>query len=114
MEAVIAYLERVDPEAVPAARRAYKCFEPYGEDVREYARATALVPTSCEDEVVEVLSELRDWLPEYRDDPESRLNAEQNALVVKDADMYFPYYQSPAPCRILHSLPASHLSAPPP
>src|SRR5215208_488392 len=53
MEAVIKYLERVDPEAVDTARRAYKCFEPYGEDVREYARATAFVPTSCEDEVVE-------------------------------------------------------------
>ncbi len=89
MEAVIAYLERVDPEAVPAARRAYKCFEPYGEDVREYARATALVPTSCEDEAVEMLSELRGRLPEYRDDPESRFNAEQNALVVKDAEAYY-------------------------
>ena len=29
MEAVIEYLERVDPEAVEAARHAYKCFEPY-------------------------------------------------------------------------------------
>ena len=89
MEAVIEYLERVDPEAVPTARRAYKCFEPYGEDVREYARATALVSTSCEDEVVDMLSELRGRLPEYRDDPESRFNAEQNALVVKDAETYY-------------------------
>ncbi|MDP8952359.1 MAG: erythromycin esterase family protein [Actinomycetota bacterium] len=89
MEAVIAYLERVDPEAVDTARRAYKCFEPYGEDVREYARATAMVPTSCEDEVVEMLSELSGRLPEYRDDPESRFNAEQNALVVKGAEQYY-------------------------
>ena len=35
MEAVIGYLERVDPEAVPTAWCAYKCFEPYGEDPRE-------------------------------------------------------------------------------
>ncbi len=35
MEVVIGYLERVDPEAVPTAWRAYKCFEPYGEDPRE-------------------------------------------------------------------------------
>jgi len=89
MEAVIKYLERVDPEAVEAARRAYKCFEPYGEDVREYARATAFVPTSCEDEVVEMLSELRSRLPEYRDDPESRFSAEQNALVVRGAERYY-------------------------
>jgi hypothetical protein len=52
---VIEYLERVDMNAVLAARRAYKCFEPYGEDVREYAKA-AFVPTSCENEVVEMLS----------------------------------------------------------
>ena len=89
MEAVIEYLERVDPEAVDTARRAYKCFEPYGEDVREYARATALVPTSCEDEVVALLSELGDRLPEYRDDPESRFSAGQNALVVRDAERYY-------------------------
>jgi erythromycin esterase len=89
MEAVIEYLERVDPEAVDNARRAYKCFEPYGEDVREYARATAFVPTSCEDEVVEMLAELRNRLPEYRDEPESRFSAEQNALVVRDAERYY-------------------------
>jgi erythromycin esterase len=89
MEAVIEYLERVDPEAVDTARRAYKCFEPYGEDVREYARATAFVPTSCEDEVVEMLAELRERLPEYRGDPESRFSAEQNALVVRGAERYY-------------------------
>jgi erythromycin esterase len=89
MGAVIEYLERVDPEAVDTARRAYKCFEPYAEDVREYARATAFVPTSCEDEVVEMLSELRNRLPEYQDDPESRFSAEQNALVVRGAERYY-------------------------
>ncbi len=86
MQSVIEYLERTDPDALPAARRAYKCFEPYGEDVREYARATAFVPTSCEEEVVGLLSELRGGVREYRDDPESRFSAEQNALVVRGAE----------------------------
>ena len=85
MEAVIEYLERVDPEAVDTARHAYRCFEPYGEDIPEYARAAAFVPTSCEDEVVELLSELRHRLPEYQYEPESRFSAEQNALVVRGA-----------------------------
>ncbi len=89
MESVMEYLERVDPEALPAARRAYSCFEPYGEDAREYARATAFVPTSCEDEAVGMLSELRGRIAEYRDDPESRMDAEQNALVVRDAERYY-------------------------
>jgi erythromycin esterase-like protein len=46
--AVLGYLRQVDPSALDAARRAFRCFEPYGEDVQEYARATArLVPESC-------------------------------------------------------------------
>jgi erythromycin esterase len=89
MDEIISYLERVDPDAVPAARRAYRCFEPYGEDAREYARATAFVPTSCEEEVVSLLSELRGRLARYEDDPEARFGAEQNALVVKNAEAYY-------------------------
>ncbi|MDQ4080213.1 MAG: erythromycin esterase family protein, partial [Gemmatimonadota bacterium] len=52
MHEVVAYLERVDPAAARAARVAYRCFEPYGESAEDYARATALVPTSCESEAV--------------------------------------------------------------
>jgi erythromycin esterase len=63
LEAVMAYLQRVDPEALEAARRAYRCFEPFEEDVQEYARATAFVPTDCEEEVIGLLSEIRlEWL----------------------------------------------------
>jgi erythromycin esterase len=89
IDEIINYLERVDPDAVPAARRAYGCFEPYGEDAREYARATAFVPTSCEEEVVALLSELRGRVARYEDDPEARFAAEQNALVVKNAEAYY-------------------------
>ena len=32
--------------------KAWRCFEPYGEDPQEYAWATRLVPTSCEDAVI--------------------------------------------------------------
>ena len=78
------------PEGLPAARRAVRCFQPYGEDVQEYARATALVPTSCEDEVVALLMELRGKEPRYRTDGrEEYFAAEQNALVVKDAEAYY-------------------------
>lgn len=90
MEAVIDYLEREAPEAVGAARRAYRCFEPYGGDIREYARATALVPTSCEDEVVALLSELRSRASGYEEDGrEVRFDAEQNALVARNAETYY-------------------------
>ena len=89
LEGIIGYLERVDPDAVEAAQRAYRCFEPYGEDAQEYARATAFVPTSCEDEVMSLLLELRRRIPRYLGDPEARFDAEQNALVARGAEAYY-------------------------
>lgn len=90
MDAVLKYLERVDPEAARRARRAYGCFDPYREDVQEYAMATAVVPTTCENEVVSMLGELRRKAPEYREDGrEGYFDAEQNALVARNAELYY-------------------------
>jgi erythromycin esterase len=90
MRAVEEYLRDIDPEAARRARRAYGCFDPYERDVQEYAMATAVVPTSCEDEAVTMLTELRRKAPEYREDGrEAYFNAEQNALVVRGAEMYY-------------------------
>ncbi|HET7275518.1 MAG TPA: erythromycin esterase family protein [Longimicrobiaceae bacterium] len=90
MEAVENYLKRVDPAAAKRARSAYGCFDPYENDVQEYAMATSLVPTSCEDEAVAMLAELRHRAPEYREDGrESYFNAEQNALVARNAERYY-------------------------
>ena len=53
-------------------------------------RATALVPTSCEDEAVSVLRALRSKANEYREDGrEGYFNAEQNALVARNAELYY-------------------------
>ena len=90
MAAVLDYLERIDPEAARAAQRAYSCFDPYYDDVQEYARATALVPTSCEDEAVAMLGALRAKAREYREDGrDAYFDAEQNALVARNAELYY-------------------------
>jgi erythromycin esterase-like protein len=90
MESVVHYLERVDPGAAALARRAYGCFDPYHQDVQAYARATALVPTSCEKEAVRALVELRGRAAAYREDGrEAYFNAEQNALVARNAERYY-------------------------
>jgi erythromycin esterase-like protein len=87
---VIGYLHRVDPGAIDAARRAFRCFEPYGEDAQEYARATRLVPTSCEAEAVALLADVRKKAPAYREDDRwGAFHAEQNALVVTNAEAYY-------------------------
>lgn len=90
MAAVIQYLQRIDPDVARSARRAYSCFDPYGEDAQDYARATRLVPTSCEDEAIAILSQLRRKASEYREDGrEAYFNAEQNALVARNAELYY-------------------------
>jgi erythromycin esterase len=89
--AVMAYLYRNAPDALPAAWQAFRCFEPYGEDVQEYARATRFVPNSCEAEVVELLHALRRSapVPSSAEGREARFVAEQNALVLQNAEAYY-------------------------
>jgi erythromycin esterase len=90
MRAVIDYLESVDPQLAASARRAYNCFEPYAEDAQEYARATAIVPTSCEREAVAVLKALHLRGDRFvQDSAERFFNAEQNALVARNAELYY-------------------------
>jgi erythromycin esterase len=90
MRAVVEYLEKVDPQLASSAKRAYNCFEPYAEDAQEYARATAIVPTSCEREAIAVLKELHTRAPRFiEDSSEGFFNAEQNALVARNAELYY-------------------------
>jgi len=90
MRAVVSYLEDTDPEAAADAREAYRCFEPYGEDAQEYARALRMVPEGCEDEVVDVLTELRQSASTHDSGhPDDYFDAEQNALVARNAEAYY-------------------------
>ena len=93
MEAVVEYLERTDAEAAEHAREAYRCFEPYGEDAQEYARSLRMVPEDCQDDVVDVLLELRESTPDLDDrdgdHADDRFAAEQNALVARNAEAYY-------------------------
>ena len=90
MAEVVGYLERVDPASAQVAKTAYGCFEPYFEDAQQYARATALLPTSCEGEVISMLTRLRQKGAQYREDSrEDYFNAEQNALVARNAENYY-------------------------
>jgi erythromycin esterase len=87
---VIRYLRKADPGALDAARRALRCFEPYGEDAQEYARATVLVPHNCRDEVVELLRRVRERAEAAdRDSQDGHFVAEQNALVVQNSEAYY-------------------------
>jgi erythromycin esterase-like protein len=86
----MAYLGKHNPSRLPAARNAFRCFEPCGEDTHRDARATHWVDASCEDEVVALLAEVRRGSRENPGDGfEGSFNAEQNDLVVKNPEQYY-------------------------
>jgi erythromycin esterase-like protein len=91
LRAILGYLREHEPAAVGAALEAFRCFEPYAEDPQEYARATALVPTSCEAAVVDVLRTLREAPPAGNDGAamDAAFVAEQNARVAAGAEAYY-------------------------
>src|SRR5439155_11390538 len=60
MDAVIRYLDQVDPEAAGRARTRYACFEQFGVDSQAYGYATSLgLSQPCEDDAVRQLVELQ-------------------------------------------------------
>jgi erythromycin esterase-like protein len=95
IEAVLNYLDKVDPEAAQRARYRYGCFEHFGEDTQAYGYATSFgLSESCEKAVVSQLMELQRRAAEYagRDGqvaPEEFFYAEQNARLVKNAEEYY-------------------------
>ncbi|SKA33270.1 Erythromycin esterase homolog [Chitinophaga eiseniae] len=90
MESIMQYLGKTDSRTLKLAEDAFKCFEPYRyQEGQSYARATQFVPESCENEVVRLLKEIRVKLPSYNTDHENVFSAEQNALVMVDAERYY-------------------------
>ena len=89
LERILGYLGEHEPDALEAAKRAYRCFEPYDEDPQQYAWATRMVPSSCEDEVVHLLVEMQRDASAVDGDPEAQLDALQNTEVLAGAERYY-------------------------
>jgi len=95
IEAVLKYLDKVDPELAARARHRYTCFEQFGEDPQTYGLETGFgVSKSCEDEAVKQLAELRSRAAKIDSrngsvDPDEYFYAEQNARLVKNAEEYY-------------------------
>jgi erythromycin esterase len=89
LDTVLGYLTDKHPDALQSARSALKCFEPFAEDPKKYAKSAGMVPSSCEDEVVDLLMELRSRPLRFDDDPEAGFDAGQNAEVLAGAERYY-------------------------
>jgi erythromycin esterase-like protein/predicted phosphoribosyltransferase len=95
MEAVLKYLDKVDPEGARRARRRYACFDQFGGEPQEYGYAARLgLHPSCEREVIAQLIELHRQRAAYasrdgRVAADEFFYTEQNARLVKNAEAYY-------------------------
>jgi erythromycin esterase-like protein len=93
--AVLAYLDKRDPEAAHRARERYACFDRFGEEPEQYGHAITLgIEPDCEREVLDQLHELLLRRGELlRHDgvvaEDAQFEAEQNARVVMNAEEYY-------------------------
>jgi erythromycin esterase-like protein len=95
IEAVLTYLQKVDPSGAERARYRYGCFEDFGEDTQAYGYAANVgLSRSCEDDVLAQLVELQRRAADYagRDGhvaADEYFFAEQNARLVRNAEQYY-------------------------
>ena len=91
IEAIIDYLHLHNRTLLPTAKRAMGCFEPFGDEMgMAYARSLQrFLPKTCENEVISLLSTIKQQAPTFNNDIEASLNMEQNAHVAHNAEKYY-------------------------
>lgn len=88
MYAMMDYLQKEDPQAAQAVKKAIQCFEPFEENEHAYARYS-LTRHSCRDQVLALLKEIRLKAQFLDGDREAGFNTEQNALIAVNAEKYY-------------------------
>ena len=95
MQSVVAYLDRVDPEAAQRARPRYECFDHLAEDPQRYGYATTFgMKKDCEAEVMRQLMGMTANMERYASADgvagfDEAFYAHQNARVAQNAESYY-------------------------
>ena len=95
MDAVVSYLEEIDPTAAARARERYRCFDQFGRDPQIYAYEAGIAGAEpCEQQAVAQLVALRDQAARLAEsdghlDADRHFYAEQNARLVVHAERYY-------------------------
>ncbi|WP_019141316.1 erythromycin esterase family protein [Noviherbaspirillum massiliense] len=95
MDAVVRYLDQVDPAAARNARYRYSCFDHLAEDPQRYGYAATFgTKKNCEEEVVQQLVALTSEAGKYlahdgRAASDELFYAQQNARVAQNAEAYY-------------------------
>jgi protein-L-isoaspartate(D-aspartate) O-methyltransferase len=89
--AVLAYLDKVDPQAAKAARERYGCLTPWQKEPSTYGRAVLTAGyRKCERAVIDQCQELLQRRLDYAaQDGEGFLDAAQNARLIASAERYY-------------------------
>jgi erythromycin esterase-like protein len=95
-DAVIKYLEEVDPDAAQRAHKRYGCFDKFGADAISYAFSLAKGNSSCEADAVGALVDLLEEVGKRKHEVQGKLAEEEaafaavsNARIVKAAESYY-------------------------
>jgi protein-L-isoaspartate(D-aspartate) O-methyltransferase len=89
--AVLAYLDKVDPEAAAVARQRYGCLTPWQHDPATYGRAILTSGyRACEEAVIRQCRELLEKQFDYaKADGDDFLDAAQSARLIASAERYY-------------------------
>src|SRR6266403_2597568 len=98
INAVINYLNKIDPVMAETARQRYGCLTPWEQEPAAYGRAVLSGSyRDCEEEAVTMLRDMLDRRIKYSEgDGDGFFDAAQNARLVADAERYYRlmYYGS--------------------
>ena len=95
IQAVISYLDKIDPEAARRARDRYACFDHFAGDTHAYGYAvSAGIIEPCEEDVVKQLLDIRNRFGNYVGErgpgaEDEFFFAEQNARLAANAEEYY-------------------------
>ena len=90
MEEITKYLEKTDPIALKSALKAVNCFEPYNlKEGFSYADNSYGISKTCKEDVVQMLTTIRQKMIHYNTDHEAVFSVEQNALIAVNAERYY-------------------------
>lgn len=90
IDAVLAYLDDLDPDAAVIARERYACLAPWQDEPATYGRAVLSGYRACETAVVQQCQDLLDATLEHEQDSGlGALDAAQNARLITSAEKYY-------------------------
>ncbi len=91
IDAVLAYLQKIDVDAAKVARERYGCLSPWQRDPASYGRAAISGKyKSCEREVISMLQEMLEKRLEYLpQDAADYFDAVQNSRLIANAEQYY-------------------------